>query len=198
MDPSTGGLRFPSPDWQAPLDLDAQVAAVPPSHTVRGMSINGVLDAMAAMGRPLRDQPRRVAFKDHPQAEMVAVLVQAARALPDLPPREALRRVGQAHLEKLQENMVMRVMFAGLGQSLGVQAAAALLPRAYRAASSHEQVEVLANEPRRLMLRYRDCYSFADCFQVGVLEGGLRNFKVTPRLGVRVVSRAETELELAW
>lgn len=187
------------PDWNAPLDMDAVVAAVPDHMTVKGMSITAIGDALVALGKPVGNLPRCVAFKDYPQKEMVRCLVVAAReGFPGVPPRMALRRIGGAHLSSLKETMIMRVMLAGLGSSLGIQGAAKILPRIYRVASSHEEVAVPINEARRLRLQYKNAFTFPHSFQVGVIEGGLGVFNVRPRILVQEMGMSECVVEFSW
>lgn len=191
--------KLKEPDWNAPLDLDSVVDAVPEHMTVKGMSINAIGAALRSMGKTAPVIPQQVAFKDCSQREMVRWLVLATReGLPHLPPREALRRLGVAHLSGLQETLIMRVLLAGLGSSLGIQAAARALPRVYRAVTSHERVEVLVNETGKLRLHYRDTYTFAHSFQVGTLLGGFEVFKLKPAVATAEVSVSEAVVEFSW
>jgi uncharacterized protein (TIGR02265 family) len=165
------------------------------------MSFSGILEALQEMGKPLPGPPTYVGFKDYPEQEFVALLARAAReSLGHLPPREALRRLGFYQLGKLKENLVFRVLFAGLWQTQSISAAAKIIPKAYAAAAAakHEEWTLKANEPRRILLGMRNVWSFPESFQVGLMEGALHTFGLSAQAGVRLTSLCDAELEFVW
>lgn len=196
---TTMPIRLPEPDWDAPLDMEWYRQNVPGHLLVKGMSIQAVVDAVTALGRTLAMPQQFISVKEYPMLDMVETLIKAVQGpLADLPPREALRRIGNHQLDQLRNNLLFRVMFAGLGQSLGIHAAAMLAPRAWGTATKHEVVEILVNEPGCVRLHIREMWNFPDCFQLGILEGALKAFNVNPRMGVQLLSRTEAEIEATW
>jgi uncharacterized protein (TIGR02265 family) len=191
---------FQEIDWDAPLDMDAQLQATPIEVFVKGMSINAVLDAVERQGRAPLTTPRVSAFRDQPMRDLVSLLVQApSAAYPDVSARRALRAIGHDHFRGLLDNMIFRVIFAGFGGTLGVERAVRLAPKAYSVAAAHERVAVIEQSEGRVVLSYDDVWTFPDCFQVGLVEGALEVLGAKAgRVRVRRRGFAAADLEVCW
>lgn len=191
---------FHEVDWDAPIDLQAHLQATPAELSIKGMSFNAVLDAVERQGRQPLDMQRVPGFRDQPLRDLIELLVRAtAVAYPDVSARRALRAIGRDHFRGLLDNMIFRVIFAGVGGTLGVDRAIRLAPKAYNVAAAHERVAVLEHGEGRVVLSYDEVWTFPECFQVGLIEGALEVLGATPR-GVRVRRRgyAAADLEISW
>ena len=191
---------FVDVDWDAPLDVDAQVQAIPLDRVIKGMSFNAVLDAVARQGREPLAMRRAPGFKDLPMRDFLALLVTAQRtAYPDMPPRRALRAIGHDHFRGLLDTMIFRVIFAGIGNAFGVERALRLAPRAYNVPAKHERVSILEVEEGHMVLSYDDVWAFPDCFHIGIVEGALEVLgAVTDGVRVRRRGVAAVDLEFRW
>lgn len=162
---------FVAPDFTAPLDTAAMIAACPNEAQTKGMFFNGVIDLVRTKSKELA-QRRYTGFRDYPVREFMQVCVDAGRALaPDASPREQLRRIGQLGYPTLAESVVGRVLFAAAGRS--PQKIYKLAAQGYSVSIKPTKVEVVGVREASAHIRLERVYNFLDCYHVGVFEGVL-------------------------
>ncbi len=189
------GAPFLAPDWNAPLDLERRLRAVPDSAWVKGMYLNQLVDDMRAAGK--EHSGKWVGFKNVPMREWLALLVQASEALhPRVPPREALRRLGQKGYQTFAKSIAGRVII-DLG---GVELASALrvIPTIYRNVSAGSCAIEIDRAKRTATARLRGIWDWPDAWQVGLFEGGMLAFKERGTVKVRNLSMSDADLEMRW
>ncbi len=196
------GLR--SPDFAAPVDLDAHLALLPADATCKGIFLIDLIRlGTRAMPAPqlfhLAGFPERryVVFRDYPMSENLRLTVAVALAVyPDLPLGEALRRIGHGAFHTVSTSLVGKTLFGVLGRDLEPLLLTA--PRAYRLFLHCGDVTVEKAGPARFLFRARGFPGFVETYQVGVVEGVLRHCGVQGRVRVAVeaLDRVTMELEL--
>jgi uncharacterized protein (TIGR02265 family) len=187
--------EFSLPDWNAPLELERRLREVPPTAWVKGMYLNQLVEDMRAAGKP--HPGRWVAFKNVPMREWLELLVEASAAIhPRVPPREALRRLGQKGYQTFAKSIAGRVII-DLG---GVDLASALrvIPTIYRNVSAGSCEIEIDRERRTAVARLRGIWDWPDAWQVGLFEGGMIAFKQRGTVKVRSLSPCDADLELKW
>lgn len=186
---------FHEPDFDAPLDVAGQIAAVPAPHTTKGMFCEQLARAARQCG--IACEARYVAFRDYPLRDFMRLMAEYGRVrFPGLPAREALRRVGWEAFPTLMSSVTGRVIFAFAGRD--VRSALRLAPDAYKHSLSHCSVRSRLNTPGQAVLEYRDVWNFPDCYQVGVIEGGCRAFGAQATVRVCVRSSASLDMLIRW
>lgn len=187
---------FEFPDWSAPLDVAARVAAAPDDGTVRGMFFQQIADAL---GDRLPDgvSDRYTAFGNYPLRGYMELLAEAARVLhPQQTVREGLRRLGQQVYPMFASTMVGSAIFAVAGHDFGK--VASLASKAYGVSISPGRLSTIQVAPAHLRVQMIDIWSFPASFQYGVFEGAMEQCGVTGRIRVAQHSPSAADFDIQW
>jgi len=189
---------YAAPDWEAPIDVAAQIAGTPENSTVKGLFFQDVRDACATMGSlPPEGRARYVPFIDYPMREYMDLVVAAAALVhPREPLRNGLRRLGRLAYPALARTLVGRTLFGVAGRDFGV--VLSLASRAYAFCQKPGDVTLVERAEGRAKLRLRQIWNFPDTYQVGVFEGGLITLGLRGVVQVRVLSPCDVDFEVTW
>jgi uncharacterized protein (TIGR02265 family) len=187
-----------------PIDVEAQREGVPAAATTKGLFVN-LLGAYVKQHRPeAADEYRRFypraysAFQDVPLKDTLWRGADAARlAHPELPLAEALRRMGRPAWQNVLSSLLGRVLFATLGRDLSLIFRYG--PRGFEVFeknSTRVRYEQLGD--RHFRYRYDPCYNFIDCYHVGVIEGVVLAFGLSPEITVALEARYSGAIECRW
>jgi uncharacterized protein (TIGR02265 family) len=188
---------FGPPDWDAAIDVEGRLAGAPEDGWVRGMFFQGLVDFVRSKTGKTVGRERYLAFKTYPLREYIALLATlASAAFPDVPAREGLRRLGHRAYPNLMSSTFGRVLFSVAANDFGE--ALRLVGRVYRMVANPGRVLVARLEPGLALLELRHMWTFADAYQVGVFEGGMRTYRREGEVEVRVKSLSEVDLWLRW
>lgn len=187
--------EFRETDLRSPLEVTARILETPAECTARGMFFEQVSRAARELGLP--SDTRYVPFRNYPLRQYMELVVQYGRArYPEVPLRQALRRVGWEAFPALMGSVAGRVIFAFAGR--GVQGALRLAPEAYKHSMSHAQVTTRICGASQAVLELRNVWNFPECYQIGVIEGACRSFGAEVRVRVRVRSSSSVDLLVRW
>ncbi|MGE0784679.1 MAG: DUF2378 family protein [Sandaracinaceae bacterium] len=185
-----------APEWDAEIDIAERLAIIPPHVTTKGLFFSALADQIEAAGRP-RPPGRWVAFSNYPVTPYVELLVDCARArFPDLPLGRALRAVGHTAYPTFVKTTVGKVIFAFAGKD--PKAALRLAPRAYATVGAGTSRVTLEEGEGVDVLHMHDVYSFAEYHEVGVIEGGIREFGGEVDVKVLRVADDYVQLHVIW
>ena len=188
---------FAIPDYSAPIDVDARLDAVPVEASIKGMYFASLLDEAKRRRTPLDVRWRILPFRDYPLRGFHELMLQAARAWwPGEPTREQIRRIGQIAFPTIERSLVGKVMFGAL--SGDVRAMLRLAPKGWSLSLSEARVECVELHERHGVLRFAGIYSWLDCYEPGVLEGGLMAVGRSGVVAVKSRSLSEADLYIAW
>jgi uncharacterized protein (TIGR02265 family) len=138
---------------------------------------------------------RIVAFRDYPMAEAMKLTVAAARALhPRSPLGEGLRRIGQTEFDAILETYIGRTLFGVLGGD--IERVLCTGPKAFKLLVSFGTVTAEKTGPRGFAFQARGLPAFLETYQVGLLEGVLRHYKVRGEIRIALEDLANATLEL--
>jgi uncharacterized protein (TIGR02265 family) len=171
------------------LDLEAIIAAFPPTYTVKGMFCERYAalldDDFPALAPRLIAAPRGahyVAFKDYPQADYTRIVAAAAcKVFPNLPLSEAVRRVARDDLQTFGTSVFGRVLMTLVGDP---QTALRHLPDAYARVAPGPNVWTEELDARTMRLVFRRFRGLVE-YNLGQIEGIVMNFHRTPLVTVR-------------
>jgi uncharacterized protein (TIGR02265 family) len=192
------------PNLDAPVDLRAHLALLPPSAATKGMFVADLLGAAsrhltAFEVRALAGVPdRRIfPFSNYPMAEYMKIQIVVAGALHrDAPLGEGLRRLGQRAFATLLDSQVGRTLFGLLDRDF--ERLMALVGRAHDLTLNFGALGVEKSGPGRYLVRARDLPVFLETYQVGVIEGMLDHCgeRAQIRVAVERLDSAVLEVEL--
>lgn len=186
---------FEDVDWNAPLDVNAVLRAVPGDATIRGFLTSKLVHQVKKRGVTL-GRARYVDFRSYPLREHIEILAQAAPLLhPHVPPREALRRMGMGALPAFGETTAGRVLLSLSAESKG-ERAFGLLTRGYAMTRSLGGATLREIESNRAVVELRDIHDFPDAVHVGIFEDLLRGYGHSGRVRVRRLGLSDVDLEL--
>jgi uncharacterized protein (TIGR02265 family) len=186
------------PPWDAPLDTDAALAAIPESATMKGMFLAGLVEAAKQGGVTLPSaRDRYVPFRPYPLREHAQLLLETGKKLwPDLSTRQALRKLGRGATRVVLQSIVGRVMVGSVEAPIDVLRAMA---KAYPVSVEPSHLEVFEAGDNRAVVRLRDVHHFLDSHNVGVFEGALHHAGVVDgRVRVHSYSRKDADFECTW
>ncbi len=183
------------PRWDAPIDVEAHLAAIPEGVTTKGLFLTNLADRIEAAGAP---RPGRwTPFRNYPVREYAALLVRCAEVVhPGLPLGRGLREVGFTAYPAFAATTLGKVVFSFAGTD--PKAALRLAPRAYDLVSAGTSQVTLEETPGEDRLYMRGIYSFPQLHEAGVIEGGIRTFGGDVDVLVSGVAPGEAVLHVRW
>jgi uncharacterized protein (TIGR02265 family) len=193
---------FRPPDWDAPLDLDERLAALPENSVTRGWVLQSVLDAARREGVELPGKPRYGRFRQYALSEYLNLLATAAnRVRPGDSPKKTLFELGRGVFPAFAATLTGRIALRALGS--GVEPARAsieLMSRLYSVTSmGRSNAELLELGEGFSVIRLRGVWTFPDSYHVGVFTGAaLGVFELEPSILVRSTSLCDAELLISW
>jgi uncharacterized protein (TIGR02265 family) len=188
--------EFFFPDWNAPLDVEQRIGLVPKWVTIKGMFFQSLIKLTQQHKKPLLAEPY-VAFKDYTAPEYMRLSVKVAQIIyPNLPLREALRRLGQNVYPTLLQSMIGRVVFGALGGD--IYAIMKLVPKGYSISSKVGKVQVREVSDDHALIAFEDFYGFYDCYHIGVIEGAIMACGKKPQVQLRTLEPGKIEMLCRW
>jgi uncharacterized protein (TIGR02265 family) len=183
-------------DWDAPLELEARVAAAREDASVKGLFITPAVRAVTERGGRLPPFETVMAFKDYPVRRVLPFFAACAQvAYPELPLRAALRRIGRGLLPAFRDTLTGKVMLGIVGR--GWDSLLRNASRIYSSASTG-RATVSAHETGRALLELRNVWVFPDCVHVGMIEGAWDAYGLTGEVQLRMHALCDVDLELSW
>jgi uncharacterized protein (TIGR02265 family) len=193
---------FVTPDWNAPLDAEAQLRAIPPGAIIKGMYPASIVAEAKRRGLKLPHAGEKyLPFLDYAMNDHAHLLVEAARAFyPELPMRQGLRKIGRAAVGVFMHSTLGKAVLGGLTQPETTLRALTGMVRAYTTSLGKPtpQVEIREVDEATCIVRLSDFWLFIDCHQVGILEGVCRACGVRGEMRVAMEAPSRGEIECRW
>lgn len=179
-------------------ELEQLILQTPEAATVKGMFVSSFLDSLDRGGFKRPTEARFVSFKDYPLRQfMQLMLVAIGTAWPTMSPRAGLRRLGQDAYPTLAASVVGRVLFSVAGLNFGT--ALQLTEKAYKVSLKPGTARLVNLTESTATLEFRDIWNFADCYQVGVMEGAMVAYRVKGTVSAQKLQRpCDVDLRLRW
>lgn len=188
---------FVVPDFSAPLDVEAHIASIPESATVKGQVNSAIVEALAERSSSPLTSLKFAPFKSYPMRDHVRLIVDVARALhPDLPLREAIRRVGQRQFPAFVATQMGKLIYGVFGGSL--KSIFQLANRSFEMVQNTGTVTTTVIGKQCVSLRFDNTYTFLDCNHYGVIEGTLTACKLRGTVHARFDSPSSGEFFIRW
>jgi uncharacterized protein (TIGR02265 family) len=174
----------------------AHVAQTPETHSVKGMYVGGIWDALAGHG-VVTQRPRIHSFKDYPLREYMELLLDAAITLfPQHTPNDGLKCLGRLAIPTFATSIVGGVIMATVGRSW--ELALKCVSKGYEVSLKPGKATVAGARPGRAVLQLRDIWNFADSYQVGVVEGLIDWCHLRGQVTPQPLSAADCDLVIEW
>jgi uncharacterized protein (TIGR02265 family) len=191
------------PRFNQPFDLEAHCALFD-VHTARGMFFNDILERVqrAHSGTDLVDlarigRRRFVPFASYPYADLVRLYEAAARVFHPAQPRgEGLRRIGWHVYDAFIGTMVGSAIFEIVKGDVGAVLINA--GRAYAISCNFGKVSTERTGPRSVRMQYRSFPGMIETYQIGVIEGAVKNCGETPTCTIELRDLANADIDVSW
>jgi len=201
-----GETRFtttPEAMLEGDVDIEAALARMPESMRTKGMFFTRLVEllggAWGEVTKTLEGPPRLgryIPFGDYSARDHLRVIDAAARrAMPEVPTREAHRRLGQAVIRMFADSTLGGVIVKLVNED--VQQALLKYPEAYGMVvkgSTSIRAEVLSDDSVRVTWAERPPGLE---YVIGSLEGIVRHFKREPMVDV-ILGEVEAVFEVRW
>jgi uncharacterized protein (TIGR02265 family) len=191
------GEGWSDPPWEAPLDSDAEIRAIPREASMTGVFLGAIVGEAVSRGIVLPTaRARYTPFQRYPLREHCQLLVELCRAgFGTLPMRAGLRKLGRGAPHALVASNVGRVVFASAEGPVEIIRAMA---RSYALHMNPCEVEIEPYGDAAAIVRMSQIYNFLDCHNVGVFEGVMRYARVEGVVRVRSYGRTSADLLCDW
>jgi uncharacterized protein (TIGR02265 family) len=189
--------RFQEPIWSAPLDVEAELRAIPEHAQVRGfMTAPMVAEAKRRRMTWQAPRDRYVPFTLYPLREHVRILIDYGNELfPKYSMRQVLRKLGRAAPDALLDSTLGKVT---LGAAQGVRDIVAAFAKAYELSLQPGRAYITEEGQRQLVVKLDGVYYFLDSHHVGAFEGALKRAGVRGRVLTAPLGEGSAELLLTW
>lgn len=188
---------FKEPDWEASIDFEARLAAVPERAQVRGMFLQYLIEAVGHDPAPFFGPRRYVAFKTYSIREYLEILRWGARtAFPYLPQAEAVRRLGRCIYPNYANTVTGLAIFAVAGRDF--TRVVELTPAAYKVSVPPGRITVRLLEERHAIVELRDIWNLPDFHQVGIWEGAMQVCRAIGHIQVDVLGFDAVDFDIRW
>lgn len=187
---------FVPPDWDAPVDLAAQLKLVPPGKQVKGFVLAGMARRFQERGLTLSgNMEKMVAFKSYPFTDQLNALLEGALLLNPKFPRRGLREAGQMAFPAALETVAGRVVFGALGKD--PTSIFKVANKAYEMVGTGTARTVSVGK-KHAHVELRDLYAFPESYHVGVVEGVLLACNHVPEVRIKQHSPTHVEIFCTW
>jgi uncharacterized protein (TIGR02265 family) len=190
-------MRFVEPPWKEPIDTAAIIRSVPQNALIRGYMTMPMIAAARARD-PLWAAPREryLPFNFYPLREHVATLVSFATTIyPELPLREALRKIGRGAPTALLTTTVGKVTMA---VAAGVHNVVAAFASGYEVSVRPCTALIVDQGRQHLIVSLATAPYFLDCHHVGAWEGVLKYAGVRGSVKICVIDEGSAHFLLEW
>jgi uncharacterized protein (TIGR02265 family) len=190
-------MRFVEPPWNEPIDAAAVIRSVPQNALIRGYMTMPMI-AVAKGRDPAWTGPREryLPFNFYSLREHVEIMVALARAVyPDLPLREALRKLGRGAPNALLTTTVGKVT---MGAAAGVQNLVEAFASGYEVSVRPCTAQIVSHGSRHVIVSLATAPYFLDCHHVGAWEGVLKYAGVRGTVKICVTDETSANYLLEW
>jgi uncharacterized protein (TIGR02265 family) len=188
---------FAVPNWNASIDFDARLAAIPANATTRGMFLSLLLQSVGPNAAPSVRSRRYLAFKKYPLREYVELLAQCC-ADPGSRTSDAqrVRQLGRAVYPNYAKTITGTAIFAAAGHNY--RRVLELCPAAYRIAVEPSEVIVRSITDGHAVIELRGLWNVPDFHQVGIFEGAMQVCRAQGAIRVQAIDFGAADLEITW
>lgn len=173
------------------------IEKTPSTHTVRGMYVGGVVQAIQSMGFAPHSDERIQAFKEYPlQGYMELLLDSAVSLYPELTVHDGLRKLGGLAIPTFAKSIAGSVIMATVGRNWDI--ALTCVSRGYEVSLRPGKCIVTENANGRAIVQLRNVWNFSDSYQVGVMEGLMEWCKLEGRVTAMRTTMCDADLTIEW
>lgn len=188
---------FIEPPWEAALDPQTVIDAIPREALIAGMFFGAVQKGAERRGVALPEaRERYLPFGFYSISKFAPLLVSAARLFyPERSLRQGLRAIGTAAPAAFSSSVLGKVT---LGSAEGVHAVVTAIVNTYSINVRPSRCFVVESSSSSMIISLNDVHHFLDSHHVGVFEGTLKYAGVEGRVRIAAKSAVSAELLLEW
>jgi uncharacterized protein (TIGR02265 family) len=190
-------LRFIDPPWDAPLDAAAVIRAIPEDAKVRGYMTMPMIAEAKELGLSWRaPRERYLPFNLYPLREHAQIVAWHSECrFPELPLREALRKLGRGAPSALLGSTVGKVT---MGSAEGVRDILTAFVKAYELSLQPCSAEIVSDGRQHVVVSLASVPYFLDCHHVGAFEGALKCAGVRGAVTLCMMRADSAQFLLQW
>jgi uncharacterized protein (TIGR02265 family) len=185
------------------IDADAYLRRVPSDAKCKGVYFHDALTllrkANLSDSGPLAElaQRRYIPFRDYSLREHMEITLAVSKALfPELPGREAMRRLGLKAFPTFMQTLMGRIIFKTLGPDLDQVLRAG--PRSFEVSLTRGRAVATRVADGHWRYEFSDMFGFLDTYYVGVMEGPIRAFGYTSNIEISATTLSDAVMNIRW
>lgn len=188
---------FVEPNFDAPIDFEARLAAIPAKSVVRGMFLQLLQQSVGPdVPRELRDR-RYVAFKNYPMRDYVELLAACcADRNARVSAGQRVRELGRGVYPAYARTITGTAIFAVAGHNY--RRVLELSPTAYRVSVESAKVSVRSITEGHAIVELHELWNLPDLHQVGIFEGAMLVCNARGTVRVEPIDFGAANLEITW
>ena len=190
-------MDFGPVPWTAPLDAEAEIAAISAQVTIRGVFVSPLADLVRKAGRaPAWLRPRYFPHENYPLSEHARLLVDVARmSAPQLNLRRALYKLGRLAVGAYLESLVGRVT---LGSTDDPEVMLSAIAQGYRLSVRGASARLVRFKQGEAVLQLEQVPYFLDCHHIGLIEQALSRCHVQAQTELAPLGRFSVAYRCTW
>src|SRR5579883_715475 len=178
-------------------ELFERIKQTPATHTVKGMYVGGLVQALQSEGVKYIPKDRIQSFKDYPLNEYMELLLDAAVTLyPKDTVQDALHRLGELAIPTFASSIIGRVIMGTVGRSW--ELALKCVSRGYEVGLKPGKAIVAELKADTALVQLREVWNFGESYQVGVISGLLHWCNLSGKITAHVISPCDVDLRIQW
>jgi uncharacterized protein (TIGR02265 family) len=189
--------EFKEPNWTKPIDLELILKSVPEDAKIKGVFFHSAIKQALKKGGYTPPQQSYSFLSNYPSTELIRVLNDCAKIIsPDLPIRQALRHLGQSVFPSMKETTAGTFLFSVAVNN--IISAFNLIGKAHKLFSTYTSATANVIDDHNVIIELRNCWTFADSYHVGIIEGALSAYKKNGNIAIRSHSLCDVDMKISW
>jgi uncharacterized protein (TIGR02265 family) len=177
--------------------LFERIQETPETNTVKGMYVNGIIQALHNKGVHYNPPERPQPFKDYPLRGYMELLLDSAVTLyPKTNVNDGLFRLGQLAIPTFAQSIVGKVFMGTAGRSW--ELSLKYVSRGYEVSLKPGKATVAEIGNGMALVQLRDVYNFGESYQVGVIDGLMSSCGIVGKITPHVISACDVDMRIEW
>jgi uncharacterized protein (TIGR02265 family) len=186
------------PERQVELTrLFDRIKETPEANTVKGMYVNGIVQALQEHGVNYRPAERIQPFRDYPLRGYMEFLLDSAVTLyPNTTVHDALFRLGQLAIPTFAKSIVGKVIMSTAGRSW--ELSLKYVSKGYEISLKPGKATVAEMGNGKALVQLRQVWNYGESYQVGVVDGVMTSCGLVGKITPHIISMCDVDLRIEW
>jgi uncharacterized protein (TIGR02265 family) len=174
-----------------------RIKETPETNTVKGMYVNGIIQALQEHGVAYRPAERVQPFRDYPLRVYMELLLDSAVTLyPNTTVHDALFRLGQLAIPTFARSIVGKVIMSTAGKNW--ELSLKYVSKGYQISLKPGKATVAEMANGRALVQLRQVWNYGESYQAGVVDGVMSSCGIVGKINPHIISVCDVDLRIEW